>query len=83
MDLQGFGISKWNATNIILLKKFFGLMMNNYPEMLGKVMITNAPFIFTSIWAIIKGWLDERVKNKISLYSSNFQNTLFEYCDRD
>ena len=32
-----------------------------YPEILGKGFIINAPMIFTGVWAIIKGWLDEKI----------------------
>lgn len=37
----------------------------NYPESLGSVLIHKAPWIFSSIWSIIKGWLDPVVAAKI------------------
>ena len=37
----------------------------NYPESLGSVLIHKAPWLFSSIWSIIKGWLDPVVAAKI------------------
>ena len=37
----------------------------NYPESLGTVLVYKAPWIFQSIWTIIKGWLDPVVASKI------------------
>ncbi|KAL4759025.1 CRAL-TRIO domain-containing protein [Aspergillus foveolatus] len=37
----------------------------NYPESLGVVLIHKAPWIFSSIWNVIKGWLDPVVAAKI------------------
>lgn len=37
----------------------------NYPESLGSVLIHKSPWLFSSIWSIIKGWLDPVVAAKI------------------
>ena len=37
----------------------------NYPESLGAVLVHKAPWIFQSVWTIIKGWLDPVVAAKI------------------
>src|SRR2546423_6202890 len=37
----------------------------NYPESLGTVLVHKAPFVFSAIWNIIKGWLDPVVASKI------------------
>jgi hypothetical protein len=36
------------------------------------MVIVNAPFIFSGVFAMIKGWLDEKTRRKISLLGSNF-----------
>ena len=63
-----------------LLKYFSKLTAEYYPEILGKCFIINAPFIFTTVFAIVKGWLDEKTRNKIKVYGSNYQNDLFTFC---
>jgi hypothetical protein len=41
---------------------------------MGKLFIINAPFYFTGIFAVIKGWLDEKTRRKINILGSNFLN---------
>lgn len=42
----------------------------NYPESLGSVLVYHAPWIFSGIWKIIKGWLDPVVASKVHFCSS-------------
>ncbi|WEW60656.1 phosphatidylinositol transfer protein csr1 [Emydomyces testavorans] len=37
----------------------------NYPESLGVILVHKAPWIFSSIWSVIKGWLDPVVAAKV------------------
>ena len=37
----------------------------NYPESLGTVLVYKAPWIFNTVWNIIKGWLDPVVAGKV------------------
>ena len=43
------------------------------------MFIVNAPLLFSGIWAIIKPWLDEKTKGKISLSGSQYETQLAEY----
>ncbi len=38
--------------------------------------IVNAPFIFTAIWAIVKGFIDEKTRKKISIMGGKYKKTL-------
>lgn len=40
-------------------------MQNYYPESLYQALIINAPWGFSTVWNIIKLWLDKNVSNKI------------------
>lgn len=42
----------------------------NYPESLGSVLVYKAPWIFSGIWKIIKGWLDPVVASKVHFCSN-------------
>ena len=37
----------------------------NYPESLGNVLVYKAPWIFNTIWNVVKGWLDPVVAGKV------------------
>lgn len=37
----------------------------NYPESLGAVLVYKAPWIFNTVWSLIRGWLDPVVAGKV------------------
>lgn len=59
------------------------ISLDYYPEIMGKLTIINAPFIFTGIYAVVKGWIDEKTRRKISILGSNYMKTILEYCNED
>ena len=40
--------------------------------------IVNAPTLFTGIWAVVKGFLDEKTRKKIHIKGGSYQKELFE-----
>ncbi|KAJ5088752.1 hypothetical protein N7456_012368 [Penicillium angulare] len=61
-DMTDFSIANMDYTPVKFMIKCFEA---NYPESLGAVLIHKAPWLFSSIWGIIKGWLDPVVAAKI------------------
>lgn len=59
------------------------MCQDNYPEILGKMYIINAPFIFSGIWLIVKPWLDEKTKAKIKILGSGYQKELLSQIDAE
>jgi len=57
-----FSLSNMDYTPVRFMIKCFEA---NYPESLGAVLVHKAPFIFSTIWNIIKGWLDPVVASKV------------------
>jgi CRAL/TRIO domain len=45
---------------------------------MGQMFIVNAPMLFTGVWAVVKGFLDERTRNKIQIKGSKYQKELLE-----
>ena len=54
-----------------------------YPEILGQMYIVNAPYLFTGVWSIVKGFLDERTVAKIRIMSNGHKEVLLEVIDAD
>lgn len=52
-----------------------------YPEIMGNVIVTNTPMVFTALWAVMKGFLDEKTRAKIKLVGGNFKPKLLEFID--
>ncbi|KAJ5730720.1 uncharacterized protein N7483_005228 [Penicillium malachiteum] len=61
-DMTDFSVANMDYTPVKFMIKCFEA---NYPESLGTVLIHKAPWLFSSIWSIIKGWLDPVVAAKI------------------
>lgn len=45
--------------------------------------IINAPMLFTGCWAIVKGFLDEKTREKISIIGSGFLTKILEVVDKE
>lgn len=60
--MTDFSLANMDYTPVKFMIKVFEA---NYPESLGVVLVHKAPWIFQSIWKIIKGWLDPVVAAKI------------------
>lgn len=46
-------------------------------------MIVNAPWVFTGIWTIVKGFLDEKTRKKIQIVGGSYKKELLKYVDED
>ena len=49
-----------------------------YPESMGKFYIINAPYLFSTIWTVIKPWLDEVTVKKIQFMSTGHKEVLLK-----
>ena len=54
-----------------------------YPETMGNLFIVNAPMLFSGIWKICKGFLDEVTRKKIKILGGTFLPTLLQHADEE
>ncbi|KAJ8968258.1 hypothetical protein NQ317_001900 [Molorchus minor] len=66
-DLQDFGVT---CMDYQLVKNLIWLLSRHYPERLGVCLIINSSTLFSSCWAVIKGWLDENTTSKVVFVGS-------------
>lgn len=50
---------------------------------MGKFYIINAPWAFSTVWSLIKGWLDEATVAKIHILGSDYKKGLLEQIPAD
>ena len=50
---------------------------------MGKFVIINGGVMFSGLWSIIKGWLDEKTRNAIDILGSNYLEILQKDIDLD
>ena len=63
--MTDFSATMMNSQVRAILKSAADIASNNYPENMGATFVVNAPFVFSACWSIVKGFLDERTRNKI------------------
>ena len=49
---------------------------------MGKLVICHAPMVFTGIYSLVKGWIDEKTRKKISLVGDP-KKVFTEFVDMD
>lgn len=61
-DLQNFSTS---CMDYQLIKNLIWLLSKHFPERLGVCLVINAPGFFSTIWPVIRAWLDENTAKKV------------------
>lgn len=61
---------------IAFAKTLAGIDQDNYPEHLSKLFIINAPGFFTTVWKLVRFFLDDRTKTKIFILDQKEQKTV-------
>jgi len=77
LDLQNVGLSNfYKVKDYVMQATQIG--QDRYPESMGKFYIINAPYLFSTVWAFVKPWLDEVTVSKIAILGSSYKSTLLE-----
>lgn len=83
-DMKGFGVGKLMDKSVRdWCKALAKAAQDNYPELLGTTIVTNAPFILNAAWAVMKTFLDKKTRKKIQILGSDYQKKLYEIVNRD
>lgn len=83
LDMTGFSVSMFNNRVKRLVKLGSGIAQDYYPEQLGQMMIVNAPWVFTGIWAVVKAFIDEKTRKKIQIVGGSSKKELAKYVEPD
>ncbi|KAL4941497.1 hypothetical protein BDV06DRAFT_179248 [Aspergillus oleicola] len=77
-DMTGFSLSNMEYAPVKFIIECF---QDNYPESLGNMLIHNAPWVFSGIWKVIKGWMDPVIVSKV--HFTNSAKDLSQFIDMD
>jgi len=82
MDLKGVGLGK--ASSVYnYIQQASGISQNYYPERLGKLYIINAPWGFSSVFSLIKRFLDPVTVNKIHVLGGSYEKELLSQVPKE
>lgn len=77
MDLKGVGL--WSANSVYgYVSQASAMSQNYYPERLGRLYLINAPWGFSTVFSVIKGFLDPVTVKKIHVLGSTYQKELLD-----
>lgn len=82
MDMKGVGVTKVPSV-YGYLKQASAISQDHYPERLGKLYIINAPWGFSSVFSVVKGFLDPVTVSKIHVLGSGFQSELLKQVPKE
>lgn len=75
MDLKGVGLTKVSSV-YSYVKQASAMSQNYYPERLGRLYLINAPWGFSSVFSVVKGFLDPVTVEKIHVLGSGYKSEL-------
>lgn len=75
MDLKGVGLTKVSSV-YAYVKKASTMSQNYYPERLGRLYLINAPWGFSTVFSVVKGYLDPVTVEKIHVLGSGYKSEL-------
>jgi len=81
IDLQGFTLSHAGKKALGALGAMLGAGQANYPEMVDKLIIVNAPGLFSTIWPLVKVMLNARTAAKIIMIGYGQDAEIHKYID--
>ena len=72
VDLEGVGRHHLNAEFLKRIHQQVRIGEENYPEGIRRILITRAPWIFSTIWNLVKNFLNESTREKIEVRTCNY-----------
>jgi len=78
LDLQNASLSSfYRVKDFIYTIATIGHLY--YPECMRKIYFVNASCLFTTVWACVKGWLDETTIAKVEILGKDYLNVLSKH----
>ncbi|WVO17098.1 hypothetical protein L204_104786 [Cryptococcus depauperatus] len=82
LDLKGVKISNfYKVKDYIMAASAIGQNHCGFPETMGTFLIINAPSLFSTIWCLIKPWLDPSTLRKIKILGKDYHAELCKWVD--
>lgn len=75
-DLSAFSMFSFGASNQSIGRRIMMMSADNYPEILNKCYVCNAPWVFNSIFSMIKMILPAQTIAKIDMLGRNYLTVL-------
>ncbi|WFC98983.1 hypothetical protein MYAM1_001717 [Malassezia yamatoensis] len=78
LNVAGLGLSTFWAMKG-QLQQLLSVLDDNFPELSGRVQIINAPYLFSTVWSYVKGWLPAQTAAKIDIAGTDYMSKVSSY----
>uniref|UniRef100_A0A2C9JGU4 CRAL-TRIO domain-containing protein n=2 Tax=Biomphalaria glabrata TaxID=6526 RepID=A0A2C9JGU4_BIOGL len=82
-DMEGVSSKMLWRPGLQMYLHLVSLLEDNYPEMLKRMFVINAPRIFPLLYKLCRPLISQDTKNKIHVLGSDYTSTLLKYIDAD
>ena len=83
IDLKGLTMSLLSSKVRSFMKLKSEVDQTYYPEKVGQIYIINTSFWFKAAWAVVKYFIAERTRKKITTLGSSYTEQLLEIIDKE
>ncbi|XP_052799683.1 retinal-binding protein-like [Mya arenaria] len=83
MDMEGVTTRMMWRPGMQMYLHLVKVLEDNYPEMLKRLFVINAPAIFPILYKLARPLISDEMRNKIHVLGSNYKNDLLKYIDAD
>lgn len=81
LDMTHGSVATVNRQVYGLIKLASQVGSDYYPEILGNMLVVNAPYVFSGVWSVVKGFLDVRTRAKIRIIGGGYKTVLLEFIE--
>lgn len=78
-DLDGWSFSHALQVTPSLAKKISSVLTDSFPLKVRGIHLVNEPLIFRPVFAMIRPFLSDKIKQRIHLHGADFQDTLSDF----
>jgi hypothetical protein len=79
VDLDGLGIKHLAPNLLEYLRSLAAMLQINFPEVLHKSVVINAPKVFHAGWKLIKQFLEPGVQQKFVILGKDYMDVIFPF----
>jgi len=80
-DMIGVGLEHLGTQGQEIIRAIIGISSDNYPELMKKCFMINTPWLFNTLWYFIKGLLNQRTIDKVTVLGTTFMDEMKESID--
>ncbi|KAM3604511.1 uncharacterized protein V6R79_012195 [Siganus canaliculatus] len=78
-DLQGWSLGHALQINASLARKMSSVLQDSFPLKVRGIHLVNEPMFFRPVFAMIRPFLPEKIKQRIHMHGADFQDTLSDF----